>query len=336
MLIMAHLTLHSKMSASRWVITISWLKLNKNLGIHSQASLSLYFTLMTNKKVKVHFHQVLKVFSQKILTARMLFRSHQPQLMALPRKTKKDLRCVFQCYLFYIFPCVFIIRPFYWSFLDSWDTSSSTICCCSVAHWCPSFWKFMNCSTPGLPALHHFLEFAQTHVHWVNYAVQPFHPQLSPAVYSEVEIISTFRPDQVHLASIFHLLIRWECQVHQNVDLNSGPASNQLITSLLLHPSNKKSLTPQPPYAPWLWLWIKNDQLLNFFLFFYQTHSMTGYIVSLEIERFVDIIVVSWTNHSTVLHERKPSSWSPCGPIPTTPNIPTNIFLNWFIKPQME
>ena len=245
MLIMAYLTLHSKMSAYRWVITPSWLKLNKNLEIHSQSLLSLYFTLMTNKKVKVHFYQVLKVFSQKILTSRTLFRSHQPQWMALPRKIKKGLRCVFQCCFFYIFPCVLTTRPFYWSFLDSWDISSSTICCCSVARWCPNFWKFMGWSTPGLPVLHHLLEFAQTHVHWVNDAVQPSHPQLSPAVYSAVEIISTFRPDQVHQASILHLMVRWECQVHQRVDLNGGRASNQLITSLLLHASNKKI-----PYTP--------------------------------------------------------------------------------------
>ena len=37
----------------------------------------------------------------------------------------------------------------------------------------------MDCSTPGFPVLHYFLEFAQTHVHWVNDAIQPSHP-LSP------------------------------------------------------------------------------------------------------------------------------------------------------------
>ena len=31
----------------------------------------------------------------------------------------------------------------------------------------------MDCSTPGFPVLHHFLESAQTHVHWVNDAIQP-------------------------------------------------------------------------------------------------------------------------------------------------------------------
>ena len=37
----------------------------------------------------------------------------------------------------------------------------------------------MNSSTPRFPVLHYLLEFAQTHVHWVNDATQPSHP-LSP------------------------------------------------------------------------------------------------------------------------------------------------------------
>ena len=39
----------------------------------------------------------------------------------------------------------------------------------------------MDCSTPGFPVLHHFLEFAQTHVHWVGDAIQPSHPLSSPS-----------------------------------------------------------------------------------------------------------------------------------------------------------
>ena len=38
----------------------------------------------------------------------------------------------------------------------------------------------MNCSMPGFPALHYLPEFAQTHVHWVEGAIQPSHPLLSP------------------------------------------------------------------------------------------------------------------------------------------------------------
>ena len=33
----------------------------------------------------------------------------------------------------------------------------------------------------GLPDYHHLLEFTQTHVHWVNYAIQPSHPLSSPS-----------------------------------------------------------------------------------------------------------------------------------------------------------
>ena len=46
--------------------------------------------------------------------------------------------------------------------------------CCSVNLCDP-----MDCSTPGLPVLHHLPEFAQTHAHWVGDAIQPSHP-LSP------------------------------------------------------------------------------------------------------------------------------------------------------------
>ena len=39
----------------------------------------------------------------------------------------------------------------------------------------------MDYSTPGFPVLHHPLELAQTHVHWVNEAIQTSHPLPSPS-----------------------------------------------------------------------------------------------------------------------------------------------------------
>ena len=39
----------------------------------------------------------------------------------------------------------------------------------------------MDCSTPGFSVLHHLLELAQTHVHWVSDAIQPSCPLLSPS-----------------------------------------------------------------------------------------------------------------------------------------------------------
>ena len=57
-------------------------------------------------------------------------------------------------------------------------------CCCSVAQSCLTLCDPMNCSTPGFPVLHHLLELAQTHVCWVNDAIQPSHPLSPPSLLS--------------------------------------------------------------------------------------------------------------------------------------------------------
>ena len=51
----------------------------------------------------------------------------------------------------------------------------------SVAQSCPALCDPMNRSTPGLPVHHHLPEFTQTHVYWVNDAIQPSHPLSSPS-----------------------------------------------------------------------------------------------------------------------------------------------------------
>ena len=52
--------------------------------------------------------------------------------------------------------------------------------CCSSAKSCPALLDPMDCSTPGFSILHYLPEFAQTHVHWVDDAIQPSH-LLSPS-----------------------------------------------------------------------------------------------------------------------------------------------------------
>ena len=54
---------------------------------------------------------------------------------------------------------------------------------CSVAKLCPILCHPMNCSTPGFSVLQYLLELAQTHIHWVNDAIQPSHPLLPPPLY---------------------------------------------------------------------------------------------------------------------------------------------------------
>ena len=54
---------------------------------------------------------------------------------------------------------------------------------CSVTQLCSTLCNAMDCSTPGFPILQYLLEVTQTHIHWVNDAIQPSHP-LSPVFFS--------------------------------------------------------------------------------------------------------------------------------------------------------
>ena len=50
------------------------------------------------------------------------------------------------------------------------------VCCCSIDKLCPTLCDPMDCSTPGFPVLHYLPEFVQSHVCWVDDAIQPSHP----------------------------------------------------------------------------------------------------------------------------------------------------------------
>ena len=51
----------------------------------------------------------------------------------------------------------------------------------SVAQLCLTLCNPMECSTPGFPVHHQFLELAHTRVHWLSDAIQPSHPLWSPS-----------------------------------------------------------------------------------------------------------------------------------------------------------
>ena len=53
--------------------------------------------------------------------------------------------------------------------------------CCSVTQLCLTLCDSMYCSMPGFPVLHYLPEFAQTHVNWVDDAIEPSHPLSSPS-----------------------------------------------------------------------------------------------------------------------------------------------------------
>ena len=66
-------------------------------------------------------------------------------------------------------------------------------CCCSVTQLCPALCDPMNCSKPGFPVLHHLLELAQPHVHWVSFSISPSNE------YSE---LISFRTDWLDLLAV--------------------------------------------------------------------------------------------------------------------------------------
>ena len=70
----------------------------------------------------------------------------------------------------------------YWVVLFSCSTASPALCCCSVPRSYLTLCNPMDCSTLGFPVLHHLLDLAQTHVHWVGDAIQPSHPLCSSSL----------------------------------------------------------------------------------------------------------------------------------------------------------
>ena len=54
-------------------------------------------------------------------------------------------------------------------------------CCCPVAKSFSTLCNPMGCRTPGFPVLHYLPKFTQTHVHWVDDAIQTSHPLLLPS-----------------------------------------------------------------------------------------------------------------------------------------------------------
>ena len=62
----------------------------------------------------------------------------------------------------------------------------------SVTQFCPTLWKPMDCSMPGLPVHRQLPELAQTHVHPVSDAIQPSLWSLSPlpSIFPSIKVFS--------------------------------------------------------------------------------------------------------------------------------------------------
>ena len=64
--------------------------------------------------------------------------------------------------------CSKVAVKFFWSLCIFCPEFAPNVHCYSVTKSCPTLCDSTDCSTPGVPVLHHLLEFAQIHVHRVS------------------------------------------------------------------------------------------------------------------------------------------------------------------------
>ena len=98
---------------------------------------------------------------------------------------------------------------------------------------------------PGFPVLHHFLEFAQTHVCWVSDAIQPSHlllpPLLLPSVFPSIRLFSNesalhIRWPNVLELQLQHQYFQWIFRVDFLLDWFDFLALQGILKSLSLAP----------------------------------------------------------------------------------------------------
>ena len=111
----------------------------------------------------------------------------------------------------------------------------------------------MDCSMLGFPVLHYLPGFAQTHVHWIGDAIQPFHPLLPPILLPSV-LLSIKRSSPVlrlfasggqsigasALAAVFPMNIQGWFPLGLTCLISLQ--SKGLLKSLLQHHSSKASI----------------------------------------------------------------------------------------------
>ena len=94
----------------------------------------------------------------------------------------------------HIFILTSFLFVFYFYYLIIKITFNLFPCVAVVQSRCLTLCNPMNCSTPGFPVVHCLPEFAQTHVHWVSYAIQLSYPLSPPSLLcpSPLLIMETF------------------------------------------------------------------------------------------------------------------------------------------------
>ena len=129
----------------------------------------------------------------------------------------------------------------------------------SVIQLCLTFCDPMNFSTPGFPVHHQFLEFAQTHVHWVGDATQLSHPLSllsSPALsLSQHQGLFQWIGSSYQVAKVLELQHQssneYSGLISFNIDWFDLLAIQGTLKNLLQHHSSKASILRCSASSQW-------------------------------------------------------------------------------------
>ena len=109
----------------------------------------------------------------------------------------------------------------------------------------------MNCSMPNFPVLHYPLEFAQTHAHWIDDAIQPSHPLSPPSLpalsLSQHQDLFQWVGSMHQVAKVLelqlqHQTFQWILKV-DSLLLKLNSCLSTLQRHLLIFPSNNSKIS---------------------------------------------------------------------------------------------
>ena len=163
---------------------------------------------------------------------------------------KELLYQIFICKYFF-FPCLC---------LDCYLNDIFWWICCWITQSCLTLCNPMDCSMPGFPVLQHLPELAQTHVHWVDDAIQPSHPLLShplfllTSIFPHTRVFSNELAHQIRWPKYWSLSIspsnEYSGLISFRIDWFDLLTVEESLKSLLQHHSSK-ALILQHPLSLW-------------------------------------------------------------------------------------
>ena len=122
----------------------------------------------------------------------------------------------------------------------------------SVTQSCLTSCDLMDCSTPDFPVHHQLPEFTQTHIHWVNDAIQPSHPLSSlllltsifPSirVFSNESVLHIRWPEYWSFSFSMSFSNEYSGLISFRMDWLDLLAVQGILKSLLQHHSSKASI----------------------------------------------------------------------------------------------